>query len=313
MPGDGRTVARTITVIVLVLLATVALGGYLPGAAQPDETQEATEGSGSLIAVVAMLVVSMAVIALSLLKRPPPRRAAPARTELPNDGRGYGLPWRPLLLAAAALLIWLTVLYLLLRWAAPPVDPPPPAPGADPALSTDAAPPTDTAAPERRDPAPDGGSDMFAILAVTTLVLVVLTVVAAIRGRRRPANVTASSAPEPEPSAPTADPDLARAAELGLAEIGDLSRDPRQAIIACYAAMERELGKSPGASPQDSDTPTEVLARAIDTQVLRSGSAGELVDLFEEARFSAHIMDEGHRAEAVRALQLVQRELAGAP
>ena len=110
-----------------------------------------------------------------------------------------------------------------------------------------------------------------------------------------------------------ADPDLARAAELGLAEIGDLSRDPRQAIIACYAAMERELGKSPGASPQDSDTPTEVLARAIDTQVLRSGSAGELVDLFEEARFSAHIMDEGHRAEAVRALQLVQRELAGAP
>ena len=40
MPGDGRTVARTITVIVLVLLATVALGGYLPGAAQPDETQE---------------------------------------------------------------------------------------------------------------------------------------------------------------------------------------------------------------------------------------------------------------------------------
>ncbi|MBX7447823.1 DUF4129 domain-containing protein [Mycolicibacterium sp. 3033] len=313
MPGDGRTVARTITVIVLVLLATVALGGYLPGAAQPDETQEATEGSGSLIAVVAMLVVSMAVIALSLLKRPPPRRAAPARTELPNDGRGYGLPWRPLLLAAAALLIWLTVLYLLLRWAAPPVDPPPPAPGADPALSTDAAPPTDTAAPERRDPAPDGGSDMFAILAGTTLVLVVLTVVAAIRGRRRPAAVTASSAPEPEPSAPTADPDLARAAELGLAEIGDLSRDPRQAIIACYAAMERELGKSPGASPQDSDTPTEVLARAIDTQVLRSGSAGELVDLFEEARFSAHIMDEGHRAEAVRALQLVQRELAGAP
>ena len=172
---------------------------------------------------------------------------------------------------------------------------------------------TDTAAPERRDPAPDGGSDMFAILAVTTLVLVVLTVVAAIRGRRRPATVTASSAPEPEPSAPTADPDLARAAELGLAEIGDLSRDPRQAIIACYAAMERELGKSPGASPRDSDTPTEVLARAIDTQVLRSGSAGELVDLFEEARFSAHIMDEGHRAEAVRALQLVQRELAGAP
>ena len=309
MPGDGRTVARTITVIVLVLLATVALRGYLPGAAQPDEAREPTEGSGSLIAVVAMLVVSMAVIAMSLLKRPAPRQAAPTRTDLPSDRRGYGLPWRPLLLAAAALLIWLALLYLLLRWAAPqPVDPPPPAAG------TDTATPTDTAPPEHRDPVPEGGSDMFAILAVTTLVLVVLTVVAAIRGRRRPpATATVSTAPEPQPSAPPADPDLARAAELGLAEIGDLSRDPRQAIIACYAAMERELRKSPGASPQVSDTPTEVLARAIDSQVLRSGSAGELVDLFEEARFSAHVMDEGHRAEAVRALQLVQRELAGVP
>ena len=310
MPGDGRTVARTITVIVLVLLAIVALRGYLPGAEQTSETREPSEGSGSLIAVLAMLVVSMAVIALSLLRRPPPRRAGPTRTELPGDGRRDGLPWRPLLLAAAALLTWLAVLYLLLRWASPqPVDPPPPAPAADPPV------PSDTTPAERPDPAPvsDSGGDLFGILAVTTAVLIVIVIVAAIRGRRRPATVTPSAATDSHDlPAPASDPDLARAAELGLAEIGDLSRDPPQAIIACYAAMERELGKAPGASPKDSDTPAEVLARAIDTQVLRSGSAGELVDLFEEARFSSHVMDEGHRADAVHALKLVQRELAGA-
>ncbi|HEY9267681.1 MAG TPA: DUF4129 domain-containing protein, partial [Mycobacterium sp.] len=100
--------------------------------------------------------------------------------------------------------------------------------------------------------------------------------------------------------------------ELGLAEIGDRSRDPREAIIACYAAMERELEKSPGTTPQDSDTPAEVLARAVERHALRPDSATELVDLFEEARFSPHVMNEGHRADAVRALRLVQRELQGA-
>ena len=311
MPGDGRTVARTIAVIVLLALATVALRGYLPGA-DPDTTAPAeSSGTGSLAAVVAMLVVSMTVIALSLLKQSPRRRAAAARADLPSDGRGGRLPWRPLAIVAAALLIWLTVLYALLRWAAPaPVE------GTAPGTGSDPAPPGDTAAvepPPPPEPA-DPSTDMFAILAVATLVLVVLTVIAAVRGRRLPPAVVSAvddAAPTP-PVAPSADSDLARAAELGLAEIEDLSRDPRQAIIACYAAMERELGKSPGATPQDSDTPAEVLARAIETDVLRSGSAGELVDLFEEARFSRHVMNEGHRADAVRALQLVQQELAGA-
>ena len=50
--------------------------------------------------------------------------------------------------------------------------------------------------------------------------------------------------------APATTTSLARAAEVGLAEIGDLSREPREAIIACYAAMERELTRVPGAAPQ---------------------------------------------------------------
>ena len=83
---------------------------------------------------------------------------------------------------------------------------------------------------------------------------------------------------------------LARAAEVGLAEIGDLTREPREAIIACYAAMERELTRVPGAVPQDCDTPSEVLARAVDNRALRADSATELVELFEEARFSPHVM-----------------------
>ena len=102
---------------------------------------------------------------------------------------------------------------------------------------------------------------------------------------------------------------LARAAELGLAEIGDLSREPREAIIACYAAMESELTRVPDAVPQDCDTPTEVLARAVEHHALHADSATQLVELFEEARFSPHVMNEGHRDVAVGVLRLVLTEL----
>jgi hypothetical protein len=102
---------------------------------------------------------------------------------------------------------------------------------------------------------------------------------------------------------------LVRAAELGLAEMADLSREPREAIIACYAAMERELANVPGAAPQEFDTPTEVLARAVEHHALHIDNAVQLVHLFEEARFSPHVMNEGHRDVAVDVLRLVLAEL----
>ncbi|MGB7504513.1 MAG: DUF4129 domain-containing protein, partial [Mycobacterium sp.] len=162
-------------------------------------------------------------------------------------------------------------------------------------------------------PADGGGGDVFGYLAAATIVLLVLSILATIIGRRR-LTPTPQTPDDAAPAHPTraAGPDLARATELGLAEIGDRSRDPREAIIACYAAMERELAKSPGTTPQDSDTPSEVLARAVQRHALRADSAAELVDLFEEARFSPHVMSEEHREDAVRALRMVQHELQGA-
>jgi hypothetical protein len=67
-------------------------------------------------------------------------------------------------------------------------------------------------------------------------------------------------------------------ARRGDREIGDLSREPRQAIIACYAVMERELGNVPDAVPQDFDTASEVLARAVEHHALHDKSAKQLGD-----------------------------------
>jgi hypothetical protein len=144
------------------------------------------------------------------------------------------------------------------------------------------------------------------------LLMMVVFVGAAIMGRRQRRRATTTVAPDGEyrPAATTSAPDpLARAAELGLAEAGDLSREPREAIIACYAAMERELENSPEIGPREWDTPSEVLARAVEHHALRADSATQLVDLFEEARFSPHVMTEEHREVAVRVLSLVLDEL----
>ena len=111
------------------------------------------------------------------------------------------------------------------------------------------------------------------------------------------------------PAAPRRSESLARAAERGLAEIADLNREPREAIIACYAAMERELANVPEAVPQDFDTATEVLARAVEHHALHTDNAIQLVNLFAEARFSPHEMNERHRELAVGALRIVLDEL----
>lgn len=297
--------ARTSTVIVLTLIAITALRGYLPdagGTPPPDEPAEA--GSGSLVAVIVMLVVSVAVIAIAVLAQSGQRAPAPAPGEWPRKARERGAPvrWRTLLIVGAALTAWTLLVLLLLRWAPDVVPGDSSAPGTPP----DSPSGGETAS----EPEPRAGQHhgaVFTALLGTTIVLFALAIVAALTGRRHAAAPAAPAelAP-PELAAPA--PDLARAAELGLAEIGDLGRDPRQAIIACYLAMERELEKSPGTAPIDSDTPTEVLARAIRSRAVDADSATELVELFEEARFSPHVMNEHHRSDAMNALRQVRRQ-----
>lgn len=311
MPGNGKAVVRTVGVLLLTLAAIVALRGVLPGAPTPSPAPDSEpDGPGSEVAVVVMLVVSLTALAVAVLARsrsPRPQRAEgePPRRDV---GTGGAISWRMLAVAVAALLAWLLIVSLVMRWAST-IDP------SDPGAVSPSAPPPDApAAPDDGSAGPGRGTEgsAFDLLMGTAVALLVISVVATLTARRRrPAAIPApaeSVASVPLPPAP----DLARAAERGLAEVGDRSRDPREAIIACYVAMEQELEKSPGTVPQASDTPAEVLARAVARRAVHAGSAAQLVDLFEEARFSPHVMNEGHRDDAVRALQVVQRELQGA-
>ena len=57
---------RVVAVIVLLIVAAVALHGYLPGVETPPR-DSLTSSFGSLFAVVAMVVVSMAIIVIAIV------------------------------------------------------------------------------------------------------------------------------------------------------------------------------------------------------------------------------------------------------
>jgi hypothetical protein len=85
-------------------------------------------------------------------------------------------------------------------------------------------------------------------------------------------------------------------------------KDPRAAIIAAYARMERLFG-SAGLARHPSEAPLEYLGRALG-EVHASGAAlGRLTGLFQRAKFSAHDVDESMRSEAIVALTQVRDEL----
>lgn len=313
MPGADKATARTVAVIVLILLAGVGLRGHLPGAERVAE-KPGEPGAGPLVAVLVMLALSMAVIAVSIVSQSRNPVVRPETNgDLPRErgGDGSRWTWRMALVVAAALVVWLLVVVALMRlggWLEMPTDQPTdPSTAPGPPGAVDSTPP-------QAEPEPPGSTAVIGYFAGAAALFVVLSVIATMvaRGkRRRPtAAETDADAGQGQPAGGTGS--LARAAERGLIAIGDLSREPREAIIACYAAMERSLGKSPGAMPLDSDTPSEVLARAVDRNLLHGGNATELVDLFEEARFSTHVMGEDHREAAVRVLQVVLRELQDA-
>jgi len=89
--------------------------------------------------------------------------------------------------------------------------------------------------------------------------------------------------------------------------------DPRSAIVACFAAMEDALADRGGVvTPQDSDTPSEVLYRGIERASLPEAPALTLLRLFREARFSTHPITEDDRGDADASLGELLRAL-GSP
>jgi hypothetical protein len=93
----------------------------------------------------------------------------------------------------------------------------------------------------------------------------------------------------------------------------DLERepDPRAAVIAAWARMERGLA-AVGLPRHPAEAPFEYAGRVLESALARPASVHRLTGLFERAKFSRHAVGEDDRHQAIAALRAVRREVAEA-
>lgn len=166
--------------------------------------------------------------------------------------------------------------------------------GSPPGVATTSTQHAPTAAP-----AATNGATLGVALIVAAAIVLVAGAVITVRWRRNRSPTT--------PLRSQSEGDVAAALDWSL---DDLRRepDPRRAVVAAYARMERLLGEH-GVRRHRWEAPLEYLSRALAR--LRGGDApiAELTNLYHEARFSPHTMGEPQRARAVQVLITLREEL----
>lgn len=146
-----------------------------------------------------------------------------------------------------------------------------------------------------------------------SLIIAVVVAVAALGywllRRRRSSNWRSRTGSEPP--AVALPEEIAGALEGGLDEIGSGS-NPREAVIAAYARMERALAAH-GIARRAPETHLEYLDRALKGMLPSRRSLERLTDLFEQARYSEHPVTRWDKSEAESALTHLRNELRVSP
>jgi len=291
--GAGWPGAAARTVTVAALLA-VAVTGLRARGALPHLAGFALGGAGGSVIIEVFAAAEGAgliagVIVLALLVWLPRRRK--------HDDEEEQQRWR------APLPWWAKTLGVLLALAiylAPPVILIAER-GRKPVTSPPLMPPPVLLPGTGHQVAPSQGSLMWPFVAGMIVAAVAVLVLAARSRLRRHGDGTSG-------------PGRVRAAALlaeGLRAGSDAlaaGGEPRQAIIACYAAMERGFAAA-GSAPAVADTPAEVLGRARRAGIIRSGSAEVLTGLFRRARYSSQPMTSADSGAAAAALAQMRADL----
>jgi hypothetical protein len=110
---------------------------------------------------------------------------------------------------------------------------------------------------------------------------------------------------------PIAEPAVEEELDAAVSDsIDDLRResDPRRAVIAAYARMERVLRRH-GRARRAAEAPYEYLERVLGELRVRPAAVADLTELFERAKFSVHRIDVGMKTRAIDALVAVREDL----
>ncbi|WP_329238278.1 DUF4129 domain-containing protein [Streptomyces sp. NBC_01460] len=280
--AGGRRRDSTIGAVQAELTVLVVGGAALGALLLRPDTSLLAKGRGPLGAN-AVLVVGLALLSLlgGLALRGKYREQVGAARELNPVEQRMADGVSRILLAA-------TLLIMVLHQFGPPRSShgddheslPPPSPQQDP-LPT----------PPPAQHAEHAGHSMHFGLTRTLLGLgiALLVVVVMIAGLHLWRYLTRPPAPEAPASYATLDDEqerLAQAVDSGRHALLD-GTDARAAVIAGYAAMEESLAGS-GVTRRASDSPQDLLERAVAGGLPTEAAAAALTALFREARYSTH-------------------------
>lgn len=114
---------------------------------------------------------------------------------------------------------------------------------------------------------------------------------------------------DPSRTPPETTKEVVAALDAGLVDLSDADTDPRRAVIACWVRLE-QTAESAGVPRQVGDTPTDLVTRLLSAgHPVSADVLARFADVYREARYATHTVDERMRQQARDALQRLRAEL----
>ena len=218
--------------------------------------------------------------------------------------------WWPL----AAVLVLLFVTSLAATRSAPQLDqitpdatpttPPPLLPTSVPSATSGAQQP-----PEAAQGLPDWlGTAALFLLGVVAFIVVGLVIWAVLRDQSRRRARRKGRRTTQDRQGPRTAEELVAALDAGLEELSDTDRDPRRAIIACWVRLEQAAAAA-GTPRHPGDSPTDLVGRLLREQQVDAQVLAALLEVYREARYATHTVDDQMRQQARHALERLRADL----
>jgi hypothetical protein len=83
-------------------------------------------------------------------------------------------------------------------------------------------------------------------------------------------------------------------------------------VIACWLRLEQAAAAA-GTPRQVGDSPTDLVARLLHAHQISADVLAALANVYREARYATHAVDDRMRAQARSALQRIRTELTSSP
>jgi len=143
------------------------------------------------------------------------------------------------------------------------------------------------------------------VLVGIVLLMVLLGAVVHTRSRFRSRSLRTRA---PVKSAADIRAEVVAALEAGLQQLDESDGDPRRAVIACWVRLEGAAGAA-GTPRLPGDTSTDLVLRLLAGHSLSAPVLTGFADVYRQARYASHEVDERMREQAKAALGRLREEL----